>query len=64
MKTYDVTIRAIITKTYRIEAEDGEDEDVVTEKANEVFSVIYEERVDENYKEELVSIVDVTDLIK
>jgi hypothetical protein len=67
MRTYEVTIRAVITKTYRIETdcEGDEDEiyDDVVEQANEVFSVLNEEHVDEHYKEEIVDVTDVTGLI-
>ncbi len=36
MKTYDVTIRAIVTKTLRVEAENA---DEAYENAHELFSV-------------------------
>ena len=53
MKTYEVTIRATITKTYTIEAED-----VATAEsaAHEVFIVTNEPDVLENYEQETIDV--------
>ena len=52
MKTYDVTIRATVTKTYRVEAEDA---DSACEAAREDFSVP-KDRVPESYNEEILDV--------
>jgi len=53
MKTYQVTIRATVTKTYKVEADN---EDVAYEEANIMFSVLNEDGVDENYEQEVLDI--------
>ena len=52
MKKYDVTVRAIVTKTYFVEAED---EDAAVDIAHETFSVL-NDGIDENYDQDIVSI--------
>ena len=52
MKTYNVTIRATITKTYRVEAENV---DKATEVAHEIFSVLNDD-TDENYEQDLLDV--------
>lgn len=49
MKTYNVTIRATITKTYEIEADDPGTAEAV---AHEIFVVTNEPDIDENYEQE------------
>jgi hypothetical protein len=56
MKTYDVTITAQITKTYRVEANSVEG---AHEAANEIFSVLCDD-VDENYDQETLDVEEVT----
>ena len=55
MKTYDITIRAIVTKTLRVEAED---EDAACEEAHELFNV-YSGEAEERYEEETLNIKEV-----
>jgi len=57
MKTYEVTIRATITKTYTIEASDND------EAANivyEIFDIHNEPDVPENYEQEILESREVT----
>jgi hypothetical protein len=56
MKTYEVTIKAIIVKTYTIEAE-SEAEALAT--ANDVFSVENDE-APEHYEQDTVDVTEVT----
>ncbi len=53
MKTYNVTIRATITKTYEI---DAEDESTAEGVGHEVFIVENEQDIDEDYKQETMSV--------
>ena len=53
MKTYQVTIRATVTKTYEVEADN---EDAAYEEANSIFSVLNEDGIDENYQQEVIDI--------
>ena len=55
MKTYDVTIRATIYKTIRVEAENENDAYV---EAHEVFSVLNDD-TPEQYKQDSVGIEEV-----
>lgn len=48
MKTYNVTIRAVITKTLRVEAEN---EDAAISEAHERFSVLNDD-TDETYEQD------------
>jgi capsular polysaccharide biosynthesis protein len=50
---YEVTIRATITKTYTVEAED---EDEASEIANEEFDVRTQENIDERYEQDTIEI--------
>jgi hypothetical protein len=52
MKTYEVTIRATITKDVLVEAED---ENKAAEQAHEEFSVL-NDGSDENYKQETLNV--------
>jgi hypothetical protein len=52
LKQYDVTVRAIVTKTYRV---DAKDEDEAVEEAHCVFSVLNDE-VPEDYNEETLNV--------
>ena len=54
MKTYDVTIRATVTKVIRVEAEDAGDADV---EAQEQFSVLPDG--DERYEQETLKVKEV-----
>jgi len=53
MKTYEVTIRATITKTYTIEAEDASTAETV---AHEVFVVTNEQDIPESYDQETMDV--------
>lgn len=53
MKTYQVTIRATVTKTYEVEADNA---DAACEEANSIFSVLNEDGIDENYQQEVIDI--------
>ena len=53
MKTYNVTIRAIVTKTYEVEAEDAGTAEVV---AHEIFTVTNEADIAENYEQETMDV--------
>ena len=55
MKKYEVTVRAIVTKTYVIEAES---EAEATATAHDTFSVL-EDGTDEDYDQDLLSIEEV-----
>ena len=52
MKTYNVTIRAVITKTYKVEAESA---DLATEQAHEIFSVLNDD-TDESYEQDMLDV--------
>ena len=52
MKTYNITIRASITKTITIEADS---EEKAEELAHEQFSVLHDGR-DENYQQDTIDI--------
>lgn len=52
MKTYDVTIAARVTKTYRVSAEDAEQ---AHEAAWDIFSVVPDE-AEEHYEQETLDI--------
>ena len=54
MKTYEVTIRAVITKTYTV---DGETEDEAIETAHSIFSVANETGVPEDYEQDTEMVV-------
>jgi len=56
MKTYAVEIKVTIRKTYKVEAEN---ETEATEKAHDIFSVLTEDDVDEEYDEETLSVEEV-----
>ena len=56
MKTYDVTIKCTIYKTYRVEAET---EDDAYEQAHASFTCLPEEKVYERYEQETVDIDEV-----
>jgi hypothetical protein len=55
MKTYAVTIRAMVTKTLRVEAED---EDAAYQEAHELFNP-YSGEAEERYEEETLRIEEV-----
>lgn len=55
MKTYKVTIRAIIFKTYTVEAED---ENIAGTLANERFSVNSDE-IEEDYDQDVTNVEEV-----
>lgn len=52
MKSYDVTIQAIVTKTYRVTAESA---DKAVEIGHETFSVLNDD-APETYDQDLVSV--------
>jgi len=60
MKTYEVTIKAIIIKTYTIEAES---EAEATEIGNEVFSVETDE-APEQYEQDIIDVSEVEGVTK
>ena len=53
MKKYEVTIEAVVRKTYTVEAEDAES---AQEQANEIFSVLNESDVDEYYSQQVLEV--------
>lgn len=53
MRTFEVTIEAVIRKTYRVEADD---EQQAQEQAQEQFSVLNEPGVDEYYTQDVVEV--------
>lgn len=55
MKTYDVTIQAVITKTFRIQADNPDDAYC---EAHEMFNP-YSEESEERYEQETLSIKEV-----
>lgn len=54
MKTYRITIRATVTKTIRVQAENEQD---AIELANEEFDVANDHN-DENYEQDLLDITE------
>ena len=54
MKTYNITIRATVTKTIRVQAENEQD---AIELANEEFDVANDHN-DENYEQDLLDITE------
>ena len=56
MKKYDVTIRAYITKTVRVEAEN---EDDAIDLAHQDFNYLPEKGVPEDYDEETMNVEEV-----
>ena len=54
MRSYNITIRATVTKTLRVEAETRDD---AIEMANEEFSVENDHN-DENYEQDLLDITE------
>lgn len=56
MKTYQITIRATITKTMEVEAEDREQAEI---EAHESFSVLNDDN-DESYEQDTLEITEVT----
>lgn len=57
MKTFDVVVRATVTKTVRVEAENEDDAYVF---ANESFSIL-NDGSDEDYTQEALEISEVTE---
>jgi hypothetical protein len=55
VKTYNVTIRATITKTHKVEADSEED---AVNLAHEIFSVLNDD-IDENYDQQMHSVEEV-----
>ena len=53
MQTYEITIRATITKTYTVEADDAATAEAV---AHEIFVVTNEPDVPENYEQETIDV--------
>ena len=53
MKKYEVTIEAIVRKTYTVEAEDTQS---AQEQAQEIFSVLNEPDVDEYYMQQVLEV--------
>lgn len=58
MKTYKITIQAVIRKTYAIEAEDMNS---AADAANECFNVNNEPGVDEHYSQDILEICESSD---
>ena len=54
MKFFDITIRAMVTKTYRVNADDS---DSAIEIATESFSVLADD-ADEHYTQEVLDIIE------
>lgn len=57
MKTYDVVIRAVVTKTIRLDAETAA---IAEEDANQIFSVA-SDGMDESYEQDTLSTTEVTE---
>ncbi len=57
MKTYEITIRAKLTKTYTIEANSIEEAEAT---ANDIFDIHNEPDVPENYEQEIIDSCEVT----
>jgi hypothetical protein len=55
MRTFEVTIKAVIRKTYRVEAED---EQQAQQQAHEQFSVLNEPGIDEHYSQDVIDIAE------
>jgi hypothetical protein len=53
MPKFDVTIRAVITKTYEVEAETQQ---LAEEEAHSIFSVLNESGVSENYEQDTTDV--------
>ena len=53
MPKFDVTIRAVITKTYEVEAETQE---LAEQEAHEIFSVLNESGISENYEQDTTDV--------
>lgn len=56
MKTYEVTIRATVTKTYEVRAVD---EESAEDLANDMFVVSYEGGVSERYGQDTLDVEEV-----
>ena len=56
---YEVTVRAVITKTYIIDLEENDSYEAAVEKAHEVFSVL-PDNMPERYEQELLDICKLT----
>ena len=56
MKTYEITIRATITKTYTIEADDAATAESI---AHEVFVVQNESDIPESYEQETMDVEEI-----
>jgi hypothetical protein len=54
MKTYSITIRATVTKTLQVQADNEQD---AVEMANEEFSVENDHN-DENYEQDLLGVIE------
>lgn len=52
MPKFDVTIRAVITKTYEVEAETQE---LAEQEAHEIFSVLNESGISEDYEQDTMN---------
>ena len=52
MPTFDVTIRAVITKTYEVEAETQE---LAEQEAHEIFNVLNETGISEDYEQDTMN---------
>ena len=53
MKTYEVTIRATVTKTYEVRAVN---EDSAEDLANDMFDVSYERGIPDKYAQDTIEI--------
>ena len=53
MKTYEVTIRATVTKTYEVRAVDKESAE---DLANDMFDVSYESGIPDKYAQDTIEI--------
>lgn len=56
MKTYEVTIRAVLTKTYTIEADDEATAEVA---AHEIFDIHNEPDIPESYDQETLDVTQI-----
>tara|TARA_R100001480_G_scaffold11022_3_gene19561 strand:+ start:1993 stop:2181 length:189 start_codon:yes stop_codon:yes gene_type:complete len=58
MKTYEVTIRATVTKTYEVRAIN---EDSAEDLANDMFDVSYERGIPDKYAQDTIEIREAED---
>lgn len=53
MSIFNVTVQAVVTKTYSVEAEDV---DTAIVAAHEIFSVLPEDGINERYEQDVIEV--------